>query len=150
MHEPLATWLFIAGNACVVPFWGAMLLPRGTGFAERWLRSPWICAPFAVVYLVLFVASLPDMIGALEAPGFGSVVKLIGTPLGTNWAWFHYLTCDLLVGRWIYWDSRRRAIARPWLWLVFLLGLTFCPLGLLLYLVLTAGAPPLAEQEPHV
>jgi len=148
--EAWQSWLFLAGNAGVLPFWGAMLLGPAQPRAERLLRSPLICTPFAAVYLVLFVMSIGDLASALRAPSFAAVVALIGSPLGTNLAWFHYLTGDLFVGRWIYWDSRRRALKRPWLWLVFLLGLTFCPLALLLYLLLTRWARDPAERLAHV
>ena len=133
--------LFVAGNACVLPFWGAMLVAPGSRITERWLRSPWICAPFAIAYVLVFIASFGSLLEAARAPSFQSLVTLIGTPLGTNLAWLHYLTGDLFVGRWIYWDSRPRSIGRPWLTLVFLLGLTFCPIALLVYLVLRSRHP---------
>ncbi|HEV8551479.1 MAG TPA: ABA4-like family protein [Polyangiaceae bacterium] len=133
--------LFFAGNACVLPFWGAMLVAPGSSVTERWLRSPWICAPFAAVYVLVFGASLGDLAKVARAPSFAAIAAMIGTPLGTNLAWLHYLTGDLFVGRWIYWDSRPRAIGRGWLALVFLLGLTFCPIALLSYLVLRARHP---------
>jgi len=149
-HDVWQTWLFLAGNAGVLPFWGAMLLSPANRRAERLLRSPLICVPFAAVYLALFIASLGDLASIARAPSFEAIVGLLGTPRGANFAWFHYLTGDLFVGRWIYWDSRRRAVERPWLWLVFVLGLTFCPLALLLYLALRARAGDIGDRTAHV
>ena len=51
-------------------------------------------------------------------------------------AWIHFLAFDLFVGRWVFRDSRERAVpawlASPVLLVTLLLG----PLGLLLYLLL--------------
>jgi len=141
MHPSAMALLFLAGNACVLPFWGAMLFAPDSRLTERWLRSPWICAPFAIVYVLVFIASFRSLAAIAHAPSFESIVNVMGTPLGTNLAWLHYLTGDLFVGRWIYLDSRQRAIPRSCLTLVLLFGLTFCPIGLLLYLVLRARSP---------
>lgn len=141
------TLLFLAGNACVLPFWGAMLLAPGSQLTERWLRSPWICAPFALVYVLMFVANLNGLLAIARAPSFGGIVRLLGTPEGANLAWLHYLTGDLFVGRWIYWDTRGRAIGRAWLSLIFVLGLTFCPIALLAYLVLRALHPRAGDAK---
>lgn len=147
--SPMAL-LFLAGNACVLPFWAAMLLPPRAAWAPRLLRSPWICAPFAAVYLALFVASAGALTALARAPSFEAIMRMIGSPLGTNLAWFHYLTGDLFIGRWIYWDSRGRDVKRPWLVVVFVLGLTFCPLSLLLYLVLRGPEPSPAMGQANV
>ncbi len=67
-----------------------------------------------------------------------AIAKLLGSPAGVTIACAHFLTFDLFVGRWVYLDSRDRAISAwlmaPVLFFVLMLG----PIGLLLYLIVWA------------
>jgi hypothetical protein len=133
--------LFISSNACVLPFWLLMLFAPRAALTRRVLESPWICAPFALLYAALFVSQLGPLTAFARAPSFESIVGMIGTPAGLNLAWAHYLTFDLFVGRWIYFDSEGRTMNRGLMTVVFLLGLTFGPLGFLVYLLSRGHAP---------
>jgi hypothetical protein len=141
--------LFYLSNLAVLPFWALMIFAPGAPFTRRVLGSPWISAPFAVLYLVLFVSQLGALAHVATSPSFASVVATLSTPAGANLAWAHYLTFDLFVGRWIYFDSRDRAIHRALMVAIFLVGLTFGPLAFLLYLVVRRAHPSPAGDSPE-
>jgi len=78
---------------------------------------------------------LPRSGGRVSIPELSGVAALLGSPLGATIGWLHFLVFDLFVGRWMYLDSRDRAIPAwvmtPVLFLTLMLG----PCGFLLYLL---------------
>jgi len=147
--SPFMTLLFLGANAAVLPFWGAMLVAPRAALTRRLLQPLWICLPFACAYLLLFLSQLGVLADTLRHPSFDAVVRLLGSPAGANLAWLHYLTGDLFVGRWIFWDSQLRPLSRVSMSVVYLLGLTFCPLALLLYLMLRGGERAQPREPAH-
>ena len=129
--------LFNVGNVLVMPFWLAMiLLPRWDKLVGL-IRSPWIAAPPALIYVVLVLPQMGGLLSALSSPTLSSVAALLGTPAGATLGWMHFLAFDLFVGRWAYLDAIERKIhplvMAPILFFTFTLG----PLGLVLYLVIS-------------
>jgi hypothetical protein len=129
--------LFQVSNLYIMPFWLLMIfLPlwRGT---QRIMASVWVLVPIALAYAVALVAVLagnPGAAGDIANPSQGAIAALLGTPEGATVGWLHFLAFDLFVGRWVYLDSRKRAISAwfvsPALFFVLMSG----PVGFLLYL----------------
>jgi hypothetical protein len=132
--------LFQISNALVLPFWLLMIVLPHWRWTRRIIGSPWIAAPTALIYAILVLPSIATVLPALAQPTLASVTALLGTPEAAAIAWAHFLTFDLLAGRWAYLDTRTRNISAwlmaPVLLLIFLLG----PLGFLLYLLVRAAA----------
>jgi hypothetical protein len=141
----MAETIFALGNVVVLPFWGLMILAPGWAGTRRVTASPWIAAPPAVLYLVMFAALLFGQAGPpLDLAAFGSaagVGALLSSPEGAAIGWMHFLAFDLFVGRWAYLDGRARGLS-PWLMgPVLFATLMAGPLGLLLYLLARGRAP---------
>jgi len=130
--------LFQLSNLLVVPFWLLMIaLPRWP-WAVRVIRSPWIAAPPALIYVVVIAQTLMQLGPGLFS-AFGSlagVMGLLSSPQGALAGWAHFLAFDLFTGRWAYLDAIERKMPAllmvPVLFMIFMLG----PVGLLLYLLL--------------
>jgi hypothetical protein len=142
--------LFQISNALVLPFWLLMIVLPHWRWTQRIIGSPWIAAPTALIYAILVLPSIVTLLPALAQPTLASVTALLGTPEAAAIAWAHFLTFDLLAGRWAYLDSRTRRISAwlmaPVLLLIFLLG----PLGFLLYLLVRAAASLAAGRGPAI
>jgi hypothetical protein len=126
--------IFSASNLLVLPFWALMIGLPHWRWTQRLIASPLVAVPPALIYAALVVPQLGGLWGALANPQLDAIAALLGTPAGATIGWVHFLTFDLLVGRWAYLDSREKAIsawlASPTLFMILMVG----PLGFLLYL----------------
>jgi hypothetical protein len=122
----------------VLPFWLLMMVLPHWRWTQRIMRSPLISALPATLYTLLVLPRLGEVWPAVTNPRLPEIAALLGSPAGATMAWVHFLAFDLLVGRWMYLESRERAISAwlmaPILFFTLMLG----PLGFLLYLILGA------------
>jgi len=129
------TLLFRLSNLFVLPFWGLMILLPSWRWTQRLMRSPWVSAAPALLYVALVVPRAGTIWPAVTKPTLAGIAALLGSPEGATIAWFHFLAFDLFIGRWIYLDSRERQfnalLMAPILFFTLMLG----PLGFLTYLV---------------
>ena len=127
--------LFALSNLTVTPFWALMIvLPRWRG-TERTIASPLIALPPVLIYVALVAPRFADIFAAVSTLSLPGVLPLIGSPLGATIAWQHFLAFDLLVGRWIYLDSRERQMNPLLMAPIQVTALMLGPIGFLLYLV---------------
>jgi hypothetical protein len=142
--------LFQISNILVLPFWLVMIALPHWRWTQRIIASPWIAAPTALIYAILVLPSAATLLPALAQPTLAGIAALLGTPEAAAIAWAHFLTFDLLTGRWAYLDSRARKISAwvmaPILLLTFLLG----PLGFLLYLLVRSAASLAVGRGPAI
>jgi ABA4-like protein len=142
--------LFQISNILVLPFWLLMIVLPHWRWTKRVIGSPWIAAPTAMIYAILVLPSAATLLSALAQPSLAGIAALLGTPQAAAIAWAHFLTFDLLTGRWAYLDSRARKISAwvmaPILLLTFLLG----PLGFLLYLLVRSAASLADGRGPAI
>ena len=134
------TVLFRLSNLLVLPFWGLMILLPRWRWTQRIMRSPWVSAAPALLYVVLVLPRLGTIWPAVTKPTLAGIAALLGSPEGATIAWVHFLAFDLFLGRWIYLDSRERRLSAllmaPILFFTLMLG----PLGFLTYLLVRAVA----------
>jgi hypothetical protein len=130
--------LFAISNL-TIPFWLAMIVFGWWKPVERVMRSSWVAIVPAIIYVALVIPNLPQVLARVGNPTLAGLVELLGTPYGATVAWAHFLAFDLLVGRWIYLDSRERRIhpliMAPVLFFTLMLG----PVGYVAYLLLQSG-----------
>ena len=142
--------LFQVGNILVLPFWLLMIVLPHWRWTKSIIGSPWIAAPTALIYVILVIPNVATLLPALAQPTLTGIAALIETPEAAAIAWAHFLTFDLLTGRWAYLDSRTRKISAwlmaPVLLLTFLLG----PLGFLLYLLVRSAAALVSGRGPAI
>jgi len=142
--------LFQVSNILVLPFWLLMIVLPHWRWTKRIIGSPWIAAPTALIYVILVIPNVATLLPALAQPTLTGIAALLGTPEAAAIAWAHFLTFDLLTGRWAYLDSRMGKISAwlmaPVLLLTFLLG----PLGFLLYLLVRSAAALVSGRGPAI
>lgn len=131
--------VFSASFLLVLPFWLLMIFLPKWRWTERIIRSPWIAAPAALLYVALVLPRLPEVLGPVANPNLGGISALLGSPAGATIGWAHFLAFDLFVARWAYLDSRARGLSpfvmAPVLFATLMLG----PLGFLIYLGVRQG-----------
>lgn len=131
--------LFTISNLVVLPFWLLMILLPHWSITKRIISSPLIALPTAVLYAALVLPQAFSLVGVHSAPTLASIVQLLSTPQAALIAWAHFVTFDLLVGRWEYLESREckysALLMAPVLFLTLMLG----PLGFVFYLVVRYG-----------
>lgn len=141
--------LFRFSNFLVLPLWTLMILLPRWRWTTRIMRSPFVSALPAFLYVTLVIPRLAEVWPIVSRPALGTVAMLLGSREGATIAWVHFLAFDLFVGRWIYLDSQERRI-NPWLMPpVLFLTLMLGPAGFLLYLaVRSITATPARTKEP--
>jgi hypothetical protein len=131
--------LFNIANLVVMPFWLIMIaLPRWP-WAVRVIRSPWIAAPTAALYAVALFSPSQGSAGGFDINGFTTltgVMGLLSNPQGAAAGWAHFLTFDLLVGRYMYLDALEPRIHPALMIVPLFFTLMLGPIGFLMYLVL--------------
>lgn len=140
--------VFSASGLLALPFWAAMILLPTFRWTQRVIASPLIIAGAAALYVALVVPRLLEILPAVASPTLAGVARLLGTADGATIAWVHFLAFDLFVGRWIYLDSRARALHPLVIGPVLLLTLLLGPLGFLAYVVVRA-LPTLNISTTH-
>ncbi len=119
----------------VAPFWLLMVFVPHWRWTRRIMQSPLVVVPAAALYLVLVLPQFGTVFLEVLNPTLPGIAALLGTEQGATIGWVHFLAFDLFVGRWVYLDSRERAISAwlmaPVLFFLLMLG----PIGLLLYLI---------------
>lgn len=110
-----------------------IVLPRWK-WTQRIIASPLIAVPPALIYLVLLLPQLYDVLLSLSRPSIDMVADLLGSASGITIGWAHFLAFDLLVGRWIYLDSRERQVHPVWMVPALMGVLLLGPVGYLIYM----------------
>lgn len=128
--------LFTLSNIVVMPFWLLMIFLPHWKFTKRVIASPLVALPTALLYTLLVLPQAFSLAGSLLNPTLAGITELLATPQAMLIAWAHFLTFDLLTGRWAYLESRAEKFSAwlmaPILFFILMLG----PFGFVLYLIL--------------
>jgi len=131
--------LFRISNLLVLPFWALMIVAPGWRWTGRIIRSPYVIAASAGLYLALVVPRFAEIWTAVARPTLVGIATLLGSRVGATIAWSHFLAFDLFVGRWIYLEAQQRRMSALLVSPVLFLTLMVGPVGFLLYLFLRAA-----------
>lgn len=134
--------LFDLAFPLAAPFWALMVLVPGWSWTRRIAGSPLIALPPLAVYLVAVAPILPEFAVEMLDPDLASVLALLATPAGTAATWAHLVAFDLLLGRWMYLDSRERGLHPLLMAPVLVLTILLSPFGVLAYLAVRAVRRP--------
>jgi hypothetical protein len=138
--------IFSLSNLLVMPFWLLMIALPHWRVTRRVMQSPLVAAAPALLYLALVLPQIGNLLAALASPQLRDIAALLATPAGATIAWAHFLTFDLLAGRWAYLDSREHGVSAWLMAPVLLFVLMLGPIGFLLYLATRALAGKPARQ----
>ncbi|HYI41084.1 MAG TPA: abscisic acid-deficient protein Aba4 family protein [Allosphingosinicella sp.] len=132
----LETW-FIAAHAVAFVGWAALFASPWIGRRRAVLAARWAAVPLCLLYLLFLsthLKAIPTDLGyTLEA-----IARFFDKPVLLLVGWIHYLALDLVVGSWEVEHSERSGVSNlallPCLFATMMIG----PLGLLLYLGISA------------
>lgn len=124
-----------------VPFWVLMILLPGWSWTRRIIGTPLMILPSLAVYFVAVAPILPGFAAEMLAPDLAGVRALVATTAGTSVVWAHLIAFDLFIGRWMYLDSRERAIHPVAMAPILVLTILLSPFGLLAYLAVRQWRP---------
>lgn len=144
-----ADLLFQLSFLCTVPFWGLMILTPTWDVTERVAGSPLIVLPALAVCLVLYAPVIGPLWTLVLGPTLEGLRELVARPEALAGMWAQIIAWDLLVGRWIYLDSRSRRIHPLLMAPVLVFTVLLSPLALPVYLGLRQLFPvPTGEPQP--
>ncbi len=127
------TTLFHFSAAVVLPFWAAMIFFPRASVTERMVRSPWIILPPVACYLAFWLPNLGALIAGFGEPSPESVAELMSQPWAASLFWTYAGAFDLFVGRWMFFDARKRGINPWWVSPSLFVAIFFGPVGFTLY-----------------
>ena len=126
--------IFYLATLLAAPLWLGMILLPGHAVTRRIMATPWSLAPVAGLYTVLLLLHLPAAMASLSTLSFNAIGAFLASPFGTTLNWLHLTTSDLVVGRWIYLETRERPLNSWVVSIILVVCWVFAPLGLILYL----------------
>jgi hypothetical protein len=141
--------LFQLSFVLAAPFWALMILAPTWRWTQRVIASPLIILPSLVVCIVLYAQVLPDLWPVVSNPTLDGLQQLVASPEALAGLWAQIIAWDLLVGRWIYLDSRQRAIWPLLMAPVLVLAILLSPFAYPLYLLARIVFPARAPESPE-
>ncbi|WP_238015113.1 ABA4-like family protein [Dactylosporangium sp. AC04546] len=131
----MADLLFQLAFPAVVPFWALMIVAPTWRWSQRIAASPLITIPALVVWALAIGPAFGDFAQEMLNPDLAGVRTLFTDDRVIAAVWAQVLAWDLLVGRWMYLDSRERRLHPLLMAPIMVLTILLSPIGLPLYLV---------------
>jgi hypothetical protein len=130
-----------------VPFWALMIFAPGWTWTQRVIGSPLIMLPTLVVYTVLAVPLLPELWAAVSSPELGGFQAFLADEGAVALIWAQIIAWDLFIGRWIYFEGRRRGVHPLLMAPLLVFTILLSPFAVLLWLAVRAAVKPADRPE---
>ncbi len=127
--------LFHFSAIVVLPFWLMMIFFPHLPLTEKMVKSPLIILPPTICYLIFLLPNFSEAISSFQNPSPTSLAKLMSSTWSASLFWTYAGAFDLFVGRWIFFDARKKGINH---WLVspiLLVCILFGPLAFSIYAI---------------
>ena len=125
--------LFNLANIYIVPFWALMIFLPNWQLTKKIIGSYLYFLPLIGLYIYYLAASFePNSFATLANPTLSDIAAFFSQEGSAGAGWIHFLTMDLFVGRWIYWQGEEKKI---WIVHSLILSLFFGPAGLLSHII---------------
>lgn len=121
-----------------VPFWGLMIFAPKWSVTARIASSPLIAVPPLVVYTILVGARLPELWATMSSPNLETLMAFLATSWGAAAVWAQVIAWDLLIGAWMYRESRRLGLHPLLMGPLLVFTIVLSPFGLGLFLAVRA------------
>ncbi|KOG24281.1 MULTISPECIES: ABA4-like family protein [Streptomyces] len=118
------------------PVWLLMIFAPHRRITERVAASPLTVLPLLALWAVFAVPVLPELWTAVTSPDIDTFRDLTALANGAAALWAQVLAWDLLLGQWMYRESRRLSIPPLLMSPLLVLAILLSPLALPLFLVL--------------
>ncbi|MEU9712007.1 MULTISPECIES: ABA4-like family protein [unclassified Streptomyces] len=128
------------------PFWLLMIFAPTWSGTARVAASPLTVLPLLAVYTTLAVPVFPELWTAVSDPDIDTFRDLAALADGAGALWAQVIAWDLLVGQWMYLQSRELGLSPLLTGPLLVLTILLSPFGLLVFLAVRAVR--LRRREP--
>ncbi|MET9549764.1 ABA4-like family protein [Streptomyces sp. NPDC006627] len=132
-------FLFELSFWLAAPVWLLMVFAPGWGPTARLAASPLTVVPILVVHLAMALPVMPELWSAVSSPDIDGFRELTARANGAGAIWAQVIAWDLLLGQWMYRESRRLGVHPVVTGPLLVLTILLSPFGLLLFLALRTG-----------
>ncbi|MFE5302211.1 ABA4-like family protein [Streptomyces sp. NPDC056632] len=134
----MTAFLFELSFLLAAPVWFLMIFAPGRRITDRVASSPLTVLPILAVYLLLAAPVLPELWAAVSRPDLDAFRDLTALADGAGAVWAQIIAWDLLLGQWMYRESRRLALSPFLTGPLLVLTILLSPFALLLFLPIRA------------
>ncbi|CUM42480.1 FIG01129579: hypothetical protein [Streptomyces venezuelae] len=107
----MTAFLFELTFLLAAPVWLLMIFAPGRRITDRVAASPLTVLPLLAVWAVLAAPVMMELWTAVSSPDIDTFRELAALPNGAGAIWAQILAWDLLLGQWMYRESRRLALS---------------------------------------
>ncbi|MFD3593483.1 ABA4-like family protein [Nocardia sp. NPDC058640] len=93
-----------------VPFWALMIFAPTWRWTRTIISSPWIVLVPLVIWAIVAIPVLGPIWSLVTSPSLDAITDAAADPAVLTALWAQIIAWDLFLGRWIYLDSRERAV----------------------------------------
>ncbi|MGW4027928.1 ABA4-like family protein [Streptomyces sp. NPDC004838] len=134
----MTDFLFDLSFLLAVPVWLLMIFAPSWRVTARIAASPLTAVPILVVYTALVLPVLPELWSLVSEPTLGGLQDLVEIADGAGAVWAQIIAWDLLVGQWMFLESRRLGIHPLVMGPLLVFTVLLSPFALLVFLLLRA------------
>ncbi|MGW1317453.1 ABA4-like family protein [Streptomyces sp. NPDC002426] len=120
------------------PFWLLMIFAPRLSVTARVAASPLTVLPVLTLWAVMAAPVFPELWAAVSSPDIDTFRDLVALANGAGAVWAQIIAWDLLLGQWMFLESRRLGVSPLLMGPLLVLTILLSPLGLLVFLVLRA------------
>ncbi|WP_137990388.1 ABA4-like family protein [Streptomyces vilmorinianum] len=131
-------FLFELSFLLAAPVWLLMIFAPAWRGTERLAASPLTVVPILAVYLAMALPVFPELWTAVSSPDLDTFRDLTALANGAGAIWAQVIAWDLLIGQWMYRESRELGLSPLLMGPLLVLTILLSPFGLLLFLALRA------------
>ncbi|WP_433270439.1 ABA4-like family protein [Actinosynnema sp. CS-041913] len=121
-----------------VPFWALMVFAPTWRWTHRTASSPLIAVPPLIVYTALVAGHLPELWATMSSPDLTTLREFLNTSWGASAVWAQVIAWDLLIGAWMYRESRRLGLHPLLMGPLLVFTIVLSPFGFALFLAIRA------------
>ncbi|MDX3324482.1 MULTISPECIES: ABA4-like family protein [Streptomyces] len=118
------------------PFWLLMIFAPRLSVTARVAASPLTVLPVLTLWAVMAAPVFPELWAAVSSPDIDTFRDLVALANGAGAVWAQIIAWDLLLGQWMFLESRRLGVSPLLMGPLLVLTILLSPLGLLVFLVL--------------
>ncbi|MEU1227141.1 ABA4-like family protein [Streptomyces sp. NPDC005828] len=130
------------------PVWLLMIFAPHLRVTERLAASPLTVLPILALWAVFAAPVLPELWAAVSSPDLDAFRDLTALANGAGALWAQVIAWDLLLGQWMYRESRRLSISPLLMAPVLLLTILLSPVGLPVFLTVRALRTTGKKEHP--
>ncbi|WP_203185188.1 ABA4-like family protein [Streptomyces pratensis] len=124
------------------PVWLLMIFAPRWRHTTRLASSPLTVLPVLTLWAVMAAPVFPELWAAVSSPDVDTFRELTSLANGAGAVWAQIIAWDLLLGQWIFLESRRLGVHPLVTGPLLVLTILLSPLGLVVFLVIRGSRRP--------